>query len=140
MRQEIRPTQLSTRKLAVFQITTDLHSDTPRWTTLSFLPEHLVLDETHQFISLDLISRIWVSNGLTDQVTCVAYKDQEGRTQTLAMRVEDGQGRVAGENLKALYRLYHSRINSDGSHPDTTPAWVRNLVGRFNDRKRKALI
>lgn len=137
MRQEMINAQLSAKKLAVFQITTDLHSDTPRWTTLSFLPEHLVLAEPSQYIALTSISRVWVSNGLPDQVTCVAYKDKQGRSQTLVMRIQGGQG----EHFKEIYRHIHtSEMKSESLQPDTTPMWVRGIVSRLNDRKRKALI
>lgn len=90
--------------LAQFQATTDLHSDQPHWFTLSLLAEHLVISTPLQFIPLPSITRIWVSSDMAEQITCVAYRDQEGRTRTLALRLRDGQGRPAGAQFKALVR------------------------------------
>ncbi len=115
--------------LAVFRVSTDLHSDKPKWATLSFLPDHLVLSESDQYISLSSISRVWVSSGLADQMTCVAYKDKQGRTQTLVMRLQDGQGKMAGENFKALYR----RITEANLTP---AAFGETMKGRLQQQFR----
>lgn len=114
--------------VAVFQATTNLHSQQPDWVTLSLLPEYLVISRPMQFISLASITRIWVSSDLAEQVTCIAYKDGEGRTQTLALRIHDRQGQAAGEQLKALFRQL-------ANHP--IPATTSNNEGWFHHRVRQ---
>ena len=121
--------------LVVFQVTTDLHSDKPHWVNLSFLPEHIALLEQNLFISLASISRVWVSSGLPDQLTCVSYKDKDGRNQTLLMRVQDNSGQVAGEAFKFTYR-HLSTADKHLPAGFSRNSRVYNFMNRFTKRRR----
>lgn len=137
-----RQIKRKTKVQAIFQVTTDLHSEQPIWTNLTFLPEHLLLTEQGLYIPLSAISRVWISNDLADQLTCVSYKDSMGRTQTLTLRIKDEQGKLAGEHFKNLYRQLRANPLKPAylSH-SSSPAWLRarHLFTRLHGRKRRAL-